>query len=600
MTAPEQPSPPAEPPARWEIARGAALLALALLLLLASALALTFNLSQLAENRAQVVRTNTILRELAELRALARAAETGQRGFVLTGERRYIEPYERATDRIWTHVSQLKGLIIHPAAAGLLRELQPLLRAKLDELERTVALRERDFEAALSEVRTDVGQELMERIDATMDALEETERDLLAIRAAQEERSAVSATRLAGLMAVLALVSAMLGSARILQQRADTHLFESDRRFRDLAENIQEVFWMSDPRRTRLLYANPAFERVWGRRREAAYHDPAAWLEAILPEDRPRPGDGPRDGPGDEIGDEYRGTYRIRRPDGSVRWIRDRGWPVRDAQGGVRHLVGVAEDVTEIREAQEALVRANEELESRVEQRTAELTEVNLELDAFAYTVSHDLRAPLRAIHGYTEALVEDHEGALSEEGRHYLHRIGASALRMEELIRDILAYSRLSRAEVGLRPLSLDALVRQALSGAAAVVEETGARIVVEHRLPDVRAHPPILAQVLDNLLSNAMKFVAPGTRPEVRVSAQRWDGRVRLWVEDNGIGIAPEDRQRIFLPFQRLHGPESYPGTGIGLGIVRKSVERMGGRCGVEDRPGGGSRFWVELQAA
>jgi len=246
------------------------------------------------------------------------------------------------------------------------------------------------------------------------------------------------------------------------------------------------------------------------------------------------------------------------------------------------------------------LIRLNAELEDRVEERTARLTEANRELDAFAYTISHDLRAPLRAIHGYADALVEDYGEVLPQQGRQYTHRIVAAASRMDALIEDLLAYSRMAREEITVRPVSLSRLIDRAVADAKRLIEETNADVEIKRPLPEVRAHAPMLRQVIDNLLSNAIKFVAAGVKPRVRIWAERRGEGARLWIEDNGIGIDPGHQERIFHPFERLHGVENYPGTGIGLAIVHKGVERIGGASGVVSEPGQGSRFWIDLPIA
>jgi signal transduction histidine kinase len=240
------------------------------------------------------------------------------------------------------------------------------------------------------------------------------------------------------------------------------------------------------------------------------------------------------------------------------------------------------------------------DLERQVEHRTEQLTQVNRELDAFAYTISHDLRAPLRAMHGYADALAEDYAPNLPEEGRRFTHRIIAAAERMEALIQDILTYSRMTREEVRVRPVNLDESTDRALAHAGPRIKEMGAVIDVGHPLGTVSAHPAALELVLDNLIANAVKFVAPGETPHIRIRSENLGDWVRLAVEDNGIGIDPSHRERIFEPFQRLHGIETYPGTGIGLAIVRRGLERMGGRCGVDAGTGRGSRFWIELRRA
>jgi len=240
---------------------------------------------------------------------------------------------------------------------------------------------------------------------------------------------------------------------------------------------------------------------------------------------------------------------------------------------------------------------AQQRLEDRVRARTAELQERNEELEAFAYSISHDLRAPLRAMGGFSQALLEDYGERLDQTGRQYAERVVAGATVMDQLIRDLLSYSRITRSELRLAPLDLRRVMQSATEQVADDVAARHARMVVNEPLPAVVGHETTLAQVLANLLANAIKFVPPERTPEVRVRAELRDGRVRLWVEDNGIGIAPEHHERIFRVFERLNPAEDYPGTGIGLAIVRKGVERMGGRVGVESQRGGGSKFWIEL---
>jgi signal transduction histidine kinase len=167
----------------------------------------------------------------------------------------------------------------------------------------------------------------------------------------------------------------------------------------------------------------------------------------------------------------------------------------------------------------------------------------------------------------------------------------------MDALIQDLLAFSQLARAEIRLEAVNLTNIVDAALRELAPEVERVGAKVQVEGSLPTVPAHASTLRQVLTNLLSNAIKFTAPGVKPQVRIRSERREDIERLWIEDNGIGIAPEYHARIFMLFERLHKTEEYPGTGIGLAIVSRAMERMGGRIGVESAPGQGSRFWIEF---
>ncbi|MDI6791556.1 MAG: ATP-binding protein [bacterium] len=238
------------------------------------------------------------------------------------------------------------------------------------------------------------------------------------------------------------------------------------------------------------------------------------------------------------------------------------------------------------------------ELEQRVIERTAQLQEINAELEAFTYNVSHELRAPLRGMQAFSGALLDDCGDRLDLNGRSYAQHIIDAAQYMDALISDLLDYSRLSSAEISLKPVSLEKIVEKVMRQLELEIREKEARITVERPLPQVVGDSIILRHILANLLTNAVKFVDSGVQPRVKIWTEERDEWVRLWVEDNGLGIAPEHWERIFRVFDRLHGIESYPGTGIGLAIVRKGIERMGGRVGLESIPGKGSRFWVEMR--
>src|SRR5213594_3600415 len=237
--------------------------------------------------------------------------------------------------------------------------------------------------------------------------------------------------------------------------------------------------------------------------------------------------------------------------------------------------------------------------EQEIERRADELGAVNKELEAFSYSVSHDLRAPLRAMQGFAQALNEDFADRLGPVAQDYTRRIVAAACRMDTLIQDLLAYSRLSRAQMLLQPLDLRSVMAQIRTHTEGEFRdrEASVEVAIPEAFPHVMAHPTTLVQVVTNLLTNAAKFVGPGVRPHVRVWAEERDEWGRLWVEDNGIGISPEHHGRIFRVFERLHGIETYPGTGIGLAIVRKGIQRLGGQVGLESAPGQGSKFWIEL---
>lgn len=237
-------------------------------------------------------------------------------------------------------------------------------------------------------------------------------------------------------------------------------------------------------------------------------------------------------------------------------------------------------------------------LERRVAERTAELETLNAELEAFSYSVSHDLRAPLRSLSMYAKILGEEYKDTLPPTGRHYADRIAANAERMDRLTRDVLTLSRLTRTNLNLEVLDLDHALREVIAEYPDLAAASD-RIEVCSPLGRVVGHAGSLTQCFSNLLQNALKFIPAGQTPRIRVYSEARPGKRRVFVEDNGPGIAPADHRRIFGMFERANAT-SVPGTGIGLAIVKKAVERMGGAVGIESALGQGSRFWVELTAA
>ena len=234
-----------------------------------------------------------------------------------------------------------------------------------------------------------------------------------------------------------------------------------------------------------------------------------------------------------------------------------------------------------------------------IQKLNEDLQEANRELEAFSYTVSHDLRAPLRALKGYTDILLEDYGPKLEATAKEYLSNLERAVVRMDALTRDLLSYSRIVRQQIELEPVCVDAVCRE-VTAMNPALQPPNTEMVVPPDLLPVRAHPTLLGQCLANLLDNAAKFVAPGVTPRIHIRTEPRGDRVRIWVEDNGVGIDPAHHQKIFGIFERVGNLKTNQGTGIGLAIVARAAQRMGGICGVESSVGNGSRFWIELAGA
>jgi len=232
-----------------------------------------------------------------------------------------------------------------------------------------------------------------------------------------------------------------------------------------------------------------------------------------------------------------------------------------------------------------------------LESRVADLERSNMALDSYAYTVSHELRAPIRAMEGFAKALIEDFGADIDPTAFDYADRIIDSARKMDDAVQEILQYCRVTTSDIAMEQVDLDAVMTEALASIEDQRKARDAVITLDPVMPIVRGSHETLVMVMSNLLSNAIKFVDPEKTPKVSVRAERIDGHVRIWVEDNGIGISPDHVSKVFEPFERLNGGRAFPGTGIGLAIVSAAASRMDGRAGVESEPGVGSRFWIEL---
>jgi signal transduction histidine kinase len=264
-------------------------------------------------------------------------------------------------------------------------------------------------------------------------------------------------------------------------------------------------------------------------------------------------------------------------------------------------------EITERKRADHELVAAKDEishhvhhLEETVAERTGQLRETIRELEEFSYSVSHDMRAPLRAMQSYSQYLVDEYGGKLDAQGVNYLQQIMRSAIRLDRLIQDVLSYTKILHSPLPMYPVDLDRLVRDIIA-----IYPNGQTIKpdihIEGRLPKVVGNEALLTQCISNLLSNGAKFVAPGTVPRLEISAETLeDSMIRVWFKDNGIGIAPENHERIFGLLERIHPVTEYEGTGIGLTIVRKAVERMGAQVGFESELGKGTKFWIQFKKA
>jgi signal transduction histidine kinase len=313
--------------------------------------------------------------------------------------------------------------------------------------------------------------------------------------------------------------------------------------------------------------------------------------------------------------------YDIRRPEDEGGGYEERYWsplnsPVLDESGDVRYIIHRVEDITDFMRLKNVLRERgleSDEFRHRLAQnelevfrRSQELADAHhtsqaaiSELQAFCFSLSHDFRAPIRAIHSFNEIVIADYRDKLGPTGTTLLKRSIASAQRMDRLIQDVLAFAGLSQQKLSLEPVEVETLVREILSERPEF-QPPAATISIESPLYSLIGHEASLTQCITNLLANAIKFVTPGIHPRIRIYAEDHGLTARIIFQDNGIGIDTYNQKRVFGLFERGAGSDEVHGNGIGLAIVRKAVDRMGGKVGVESEPGAGSRFWIELRKA
>ncbi len=394
------------------------------------------------------------------------------------------------------------------------------------------------------------------------------------------------------------LVMATSGNALVFvrnindRKRAEQRLRESEERFRTMADSAPVLLWMSGPD-GECNFFNSSWLGFTGRPLERELG--TGWAEGVHHEDFQRCMHTYFDAFVERR--PFSMVYRLRSADGEYRWLLDQGRPRFAPDGSFMGYIGSCVDVTEERLTREALGKLNEDLEGHVRRRTAQLEVANRELEAFAYSVSHDLRAPLRAMSGYSQLLLEDYKARFDSDGRDMLGRMRDASQRMAKLIDDLLHLSRVTRMEMRREPVDLSTIARGTIAELRQLEPEREVEVVVADRLT-ASGDPVLLSVLLDNLLRNAWKFTSHKPHARIELGAARSpDGRLAFYVKDNGAGFDMAYASKLFGAFQRLHTEAEFPGTGIGLATVQRIVNRHGGRVWAEGAVGEGATFSFSL---
>ncbi len=531
--------------------------------------------NRLQETLAWVARTYDVQARLNRTLALVEEIEAGARGFVVTGDEALLGSFESALTALATQKRELAGLILDAEQRADFESNEPLIAERIELARRSVELRRSaGFEAARQQVATAGGSALMERIRAEFARMDAKQRTLLAQRSAAARREAkrVGLLTVIGVVlsgGLLAAVFALVLRENRLRRRSEIELD----RFFTLALDLLGIAG-TDGHFKRL---NPAFSRTLGHSREALLARP--FLEFVHPDDHAATLAEMAKLDRGESTLSFENRYRCE--DGSWKWLSWRVQPFLD-----EHLLyASARDITDGKRSEESLRAAGRRLEA-----------ANAELEAFSYSVSHDLRAPLRSIDGFSQVLLEDFAAHLDPEGRGYLDRVRAAAQRMGELIDDLLQLSRISRSELVRQEVNLSEMVADITGRLRGMEPERKAEVEIEPGLV-TRADPHLARIALENLLGNAWKFTRERSATRIRFGAAPANGAWSYFVGDNGAGFDMKYASKLFTPFQRLHSSQQFEGTGIGLAIVARIVHRHDGELRAEAAVDQGATIYFTL---
>jgi len=534
--------------------------------------------------RAALGRRGSFMRQLevGRLHSSIQDAETGQRGYLLTGDPEFLVPYRVATDSLPVRLGRLRALAGDLSSGeALVGRLEALIRDEMADLDETIALRQQNrLEQAFRVVRAGRGKALMDDIDDAFDAMSEQERIVFEgqegrMRAA--DRLSIVTNAGAGLLGILFVTVATRAINRGIAdrlRRAAQDLHGSEERFRILVEGVKDyaiIFLEPDGR---VASWNPGAERIEGYtsgeiigRGFANFYLPEE-VAAGVPQQNLEQA---------TAHGEYRGEGWRLRKDGSRFWAEIVINTLRDDTGRLGGFAKLTRDISERKRIEDDLLRSNEDLER------------------FAYVASHDLQEPLRMVGSYVQLLGKRYKGKLDADADEFIAYALDGALRMQQLIEDLLKYSRITTQGAAMIATDANAVMARVIANLKVAIEETAAAVTFD-RLPTVPADSGQLEHVFQYLVSNAIKFHGPEP-VRVHVSAAPDQGGWRFCVRDNGIGIDPQYFERIFVIFQRLHARSEYAGTGIGLAIAKKIVERHAGRMWVESTLGQGAAFFFTL---
>jgi PAS domain S-box-containing protein len=590
---------------------------IALVALMANAAIASYNVNSLILGESVLYHNRQVISELEGVLSAMKDAETGQRGYQVTGILEYLEPFEATRLDIEHRIEVLRGLTENdPKQEAAISELHQLIQNEMSILQNLIELRnEMGREAARDAIIRGRGKETMDAIRQKVAEISDDARLVmdLGTASARKKYHATIITNLAGVgvgIAMMLFTYSLMQKESMRRRKAEREIADSEERFRTLAETLPQIVWATRPN-GEVEYWNPKWYSFTGSTVEDSLG--LNWTTPIHPDDRERTIMAWKNAI--RTGENYSIESRFQCWDGTYRWFLGLSQPQRDNKGKIVRWIGTLTDIEEKKQQAEILER-------RVAERTAELVQLNAmlnrtgdelrtsnqELEKFAYVASHDLQEPLRKIQAFGNLLMSKYGEDLEELGRDYVSRMNSSASRMRALIDDLLRFSRIAARNSPFDLVDLFRIVEEVRSDLEVQLAEAGATLQIGS-LPTLYADATQIRQVFQNLISNSIKFHREGSPPMIRISSKKLTDVTsievpvtflqgwRITFDDNGIGFENEYREKIFEVFQRLHSRTKFEGTGIGLAIVKKIVERHAGQIVAQGKPGHGSVFTIDL---
>lgn len=590
------------------------LLALLVVLLIGG---LTYvNSRALLRQNDRVTHTYEVLRQLDDMLSLAQDVENGSRGFLVSGNEDFLKPFNVAVERLPRDAERLRQQVSdNPEQFAAVEPLAAAIRRRADIAREFQNIRRAEGLEGVQRRSTGASRVVMDEIRRRVAAMQKVETDLLAQRTRRFQesgRNLQTAFTLLLFTAVLllAVFYVLVRSDFAARTRAAARLAANERRFRALLESTPDALVLTGAGEL-ITLVNPAFERLFGLPREEAVGRPLTNFLVARPVVQGTPdardaagraddGAAPTTLDGGKPDQPTRPAPSSVLPPAAFEGIRRDGQrfpaevnvsPLADVEAGDAGHAN-PQSIAAIRDRTE-----REQAEDRLRRYSEDLARSNAELERFAYVASHDLQEPLRMVSSYTQLLGRRYKGKLDASADEFIAYAVDGAVRMQTLINDLLAYSRVGSKPKEFAPVQCESVLGRVLHDLRPTLDDRGAT-VSHDALPTVRGDAVQIGQLFQNLLGNATKFRRPEEAPRVEVTVNRQSERWwRFCVRDNGIGIEPQYFERIFALFQRLHTKQEYPGTGIGLAICKRIVERHGGQLWVESKPGQGASFLFTL---